>query len=75
MDRLRLPPEKVGDSEREGVLSMWVELVLLAEAHSVVMGKSGFSFLARSLCLMPRAKTLNGLTCKPLESLTGTYYC
>ena len=58
---------KSGRELREGVLSMWVELVLLAESCDLVMGESGFAFLAKSICLMPRTHTIRGLTCKPLE--------
>ena len=64
-------PEEVGDYEREGVMSIWVDLVLLAEAHSVIMGRSGYSFLAQSLCFIPQPLLLDGLTCKPQKSLVG----
>ena len=65
LDRLERTPHEAGDVEREGVLSVWVELILLAESHSIVMGESGFSFLAHSLCFIPEANTINGLTCNP----------
>ena len=64
LDRLEGSPHQAGEFEREGVLSAWVELVLLAESQSIVMGESGFAFLAHSLCF---TQTVDGLTCKPLE--------
>ena len=69
IDDFTPPPEEVGDFEKEGVMSVWVELVLLAEAHSLIIGRSGFSFLAQSLCLVQQPLLLNGVTCKPLEDI------
>ena len=68
LDKLERTPHEVGEVEREGVLSVWVELIMLAEAHSIVMGESGFSFLAHSLCYIPGTNTINGLTCSPFET-------
>ena len=68
LDHLKKTPHKASIVEREGVLTMLVELILLAESHSIVMGESGFSFLAHSLCLVPRTKAINGLTCNPLDT-------
>ena len=69
IDDFTPPPEEVGDFEREGVMSVWVELVLLAEAHSLIIGRSGFSFLAQSLCLVQQPLLLNGVTCKSLDNI------
>lgn len=67
VDNFRPPPGKVTKVVKEGVMSVWVELVMLAEAHTVVMGKSGYSFLGQSLCLMPQTRVLNGDDCKPVK--------
>ena len=68
LDKLEKTPHEADDAEREGVLGVWVELILLAESHSLVMGKSGFPFLASSLCYIPGTKTINGLTCSALDT-------
>lgn len=60
-------PTKVAGFKREGIKSMWAELVLLAESHSIVMPASGFSFLAGSICLIPQPRVLNGLKCDTPE--------
>ena len=65
LDLLEKAPHEAGETEREGVLSVWVEMVLLAESHSIVMGESGFAFLAQSLCFTPSERKINGVTCKP----------
>ena len=60
------------DFDRQGLMSMWVELILLAEAHSLVMGRSGFAHLAKSLCLAPKERVIDGLICKPLSKEEAT---
>ena len=65
LDRLEKSPHAAEDFEVEGVLSAWVDLILLAESHSLVHGTSGFSDLAQHLCFMPRTKVINGLECSP----------
>lgn len=56
-------------AQREGIKSMWIELVLLAEADTVVMGKSGYSFFAQGLCLIPQSRVLDGDRCKHYNSM------
>lgn len=65
LDRLEKMPHEASEFEKEGVLSVWVELILLAEADSLVIGESGFAFLAESLCF--NTMTIDGLTCRPQE--------
>lgn len=67
MDRSK----EVSSDERfkNGEVSMWIDLVLLAEAQTVVMPRSGFSFLATTLCLIPKPRVVYGETCRPLEYL------
>ena len=48
---------------KESLFSVWVELILLAESHSLVRGDSGYAFLAQSLCFMPKERTVSTLTC------------
>ena len=67
LDRLEKAPHEADSFETEGVMSVWVELILLAEAHGLVMGDSGFSFLAQSLCFTPDTRVVNGLTCSPFQ--------
>ena len=50
---------------KESLFSVWVELILLAESHSLVRGESGYAFLAQSLCFMPKERTVSALTCTP----------
>ena len=68
LDLLEKTPQDSAESEREGVLNVWVELLLLAESHSLVRGDSGFAFLAQSLCFIPKDRTIDGLTCSPYEA-------
>ena len=51
---------------KESFFSVWVELILLAESHSLVRGDSGYAFIAQSLCFMPKERTVCALTCTPL---------
>ena len=48
---------------KESLFSVWVELILLAESHSLVRGDSGYAFLAECLCFMPKERTVRALTC------------
>ena len=48
---------------KESLFSVWVELILLAESHSLVRGDSGYAFLAQSLCFMPKERVVRALTC------------
>ena len=65
LDRLEKYPHNAEDSEVEGVFSAWIDLILLAESHSLVHGESGFSFLAQSICFMPETNVINRLKCSP----------
>ena len=38
------------DSEKEGILVVWIELFLLAQANTLVAGESGFSWIAGMIC-------------------------
>ena len=67
LDRLEKYPHDIEEFEREGVLSTWIDLILLAESHSLVHEGSGYAFLAQSLCFIPKAYVVNGLECKCLE--------
>ena len=65
LDRLKKIPHNVKEFETEGIMTAWIDLVLLAESYSLVRGESGFPFLAQSLCFIPRTKVINGLGCHP----------
>ena len=56
LDRLEKPPHNIDEFEKEGIMSAWIDLVLLAESHSLVHGESGYSFLAQALCYLPRTR-------------------
>ena len=58
-------PHDVKEFETEGIMTAWIDLVLLSESYSLVRGESGFPFLAQSLCFIPRTKVINGLGCHP----------
>ena len=64
LDRLEKAPHEADGLEKEGIISTWVELILLAEAYGLVMGESGFSFLAHRLCFIPNYKIIHGLKCE-----------
>ena len=67
LDKLRRLHHKTEEFVVESLLSVWVELVLLAGSHSLVKGESGYAMLAQSLCFIPRTRTINELTCEPLQ--------
>ena len=48
----------LGASENEGILVVWIELFLLAQANTLVMGGSGFPWLAGLLCGLPANRTI-----------------
>ena len=56
---------KLGESdEREGVIVVWVELLLLAQAKVLVSGESGFSWTAGLVCGMHGDRTVHYARCK-----------
>ena len=63
LDRLEKTPHDAEEFETEGVLSTWIDLVLLAESNILVRGKSGFSLLAGHLCFIPKTKVISALKC------------
>ena len=63
LDKLSQVHHRTVEQMKEGFLSVWVELILLAESHSLVRGDSGYAHLAQSLCLMPRKRTIDAITC------------
>lgn len=68
LDKIDKFPHDAEDFETEGVLNTWIDLILLAESYSIIHGRSGFSFLAQSLCFIPRTRVIDGLQCTPLEA-------
>ena len=68
LDKLEKHPHDIKYFEIEGVFSAWIDLILLAESHSLVQGDSGFSFLAQNLCFKPRENVVNRLDCNPLKT-------
>lgn len=49
----------------EGILTSWVDFLLLAEAFAHVRGSSGFPWAAGTLCSLPNEKLINGTLCAP----------
>ena len=69
LDRIKHFPESYEEVEKEeGVLSTWIDLILLAESYIMVRGDSGFSILAGDLCFIPRGRTIRGTQCQPLQT-------
>ena len=64
IDRMEKYPHDLLQNETEGTLSMWVDLILLAEAFALVRTDSGFALAAGQLCSLPQHRTVNGLYCK-----------
>lgn len=64
IDRMEKYPHDLLRNETEGTLSMWVDLILLAEAFALVRTDSGFALAAGQLCSLPQHRTVNGLHCK-----------
>ena len=64
IDRMEKYPHDLLQNETEGTLSMWVDLILLAEAFALVRTDSGFALAAGQLCSLPQNRTVNGLYCK-----------
>ena len=58
-----------GSKDRNSHLDSWVELVILAEAHTLVKVSSGFSAVASRFCALPPANKytfgLRTMTCEP----------
>ncbi|CAI8028479.1 hypothetical protein GBAR_LOCUS16239 [Geodia barretti] len=63
LDELKKLQHKTKAQLKLSFFSVWVELILLAESHSLVRGDSGYASLAQSLCFMPKERTVSALTC------------
>lgn len=50
IDKLEKKPHSLRYDEKEGIFTIWVELILLAEARILIRGLSGYSWLAGLLC-------------------------
>ena len=59
----KLPEGRRPEDERAGILSMWIDLILLAESYALVHAKSGFAILAGQLCSLSDDRTVDGLHC------------
>ena len=60
----QLPEGGKTKDERAAVLSMWIDLILLAESSALVHTDSGFGILAGQLCSLTNNRTLHhGLPC------------
>ena len=59
----RLPESERPEDRRQAVLSMWIDLILLAESYAIVHTDSGFAVLAGQLCSLPKSRIVDGLHC------------
>ena len=56
--------KEVGKVEKEGALLTFVDLFLLAQSYVIVMGSSGYSWMASLLCGQPNDHLIFSTTCK-----------
>ena len=63
LDRLEKSPHVPEAMEVEGVLSTWVDFVLLAESFALVRQDSGYAALAGDVCFIPKKYIINDVNC------------
>ncbi len=64
LDRLGKIPHDQFANETEGTLSVFVELILLAQAHVQVCSPgSGYTLVSTQLCSLPPTRVIDGLQC------------
>ena len=63
LDKLEKFPHAPEATEVEGVLSVWVDFVLLAESFALVRQDSGFSALAGDVCFIPKKYIISEVNC------------
>jgi hypothetical protein len=64
VDRLAKQPHVPGDTEVEGVIVVWVEFLILAQAETLVRGDSSYSWIAGLLCGLHGNRTLSTEHCR-----------
>ena len=62
----RDPPVELSVREKEGVLVVWVEFLLLAQAEILVRGESGYSWIAGLVSGMHGNRTVSTKHCTPI---------
>ena len=60
----RLPAGRKPEDERAAILTMWIDLILLAESYALVRTDSGFATLAGQMCPIPDHRIIHGLHCR-----------
>ena len=65
LDKLEKQPGAQHQNQTEGILTSWVDFLLLAEAYSHVRGSSGYPWAAGLLCSIPNERLINGSSCMP----------
>ena len=58
-----LPEHERPEDKRQAIISMWIDLLLLAESYAIVRTDSGFAILAGQLCSLADNRTVDGLHC------------
>ena len=62
-DFLQKYPHSPSADEVEGVLTLWVEFILLAESSVQIRGASGLPAIAGHVCSIPSSRVFNGIHC------------
>ena len=63
IDKMAKIPHLLEENEREGVISTWVDMLLLAESYVQVGGTSGYIWAAGLFCYLPTERKINAETC------------
>ena len=59
LPHLKQASDSLETNEEEGILVVWIELFLLAQANTIVRGGSGYSWIAGHLCGLKNDKKNN----------------